>query len=58
MCKGGLGSVKSLLSPKVGSKLYDSACVPKLLYGLEVVNVHESNIEKLEIFHCNRAKVT
>ena len=51
-----IGSRMVLVTPIAASKLYWGACIPKLLYGLEVVNVCENSMLELETFHCDAAK--
>ena len=52
-----LGTLSYPLSPNIASKLYLSACIPKLLYGVEIINVDDQSLEKLESFHANSAKL-
>ena len=52
-----MGSKSCPLAPKVASKLYNSACIPKLLYGLEIAEVDDSVMDKLESFHSHNAKM-
>ena len=51
-----LGSRDCPLSPTVASKLYTSACLPKLLYGYEVMNLDDSSVQALESFQVSAAK--
>ena len=44
------------VTPITASKLYWGACIPKLLYALEVVNVCEHSMLELETFHCDAAR--
>ena len=52
----GFGSAKLLLPPTISSKLYWSMCVTKLMHGLEIADLSESNINKLDTFHGSVAK--
>ena len=51
-----IGSRNVPVTPVVASKLYNDVCIPKLLYGCEVMNVGESCLDKLEDFHLHAAK--
>jgi len=52
----GLGSRKVPITPVTSTKLYNSVCLPKLCYGMEIMNLNEKCIESVERFHCNMAK--
>ena len=51
-----LGSNVVPISPVTGSKLYWAVCVPKLCYGLEVMQVCNETMINIEKFHCGAAK--
>ena len=52
-----LGSRTCPLSPKIASKLYNSSCIPKLLYGAELLELEEESMAQLEQFHAGSAKL-
>lgn len=52
----GLGSKKVPITPITSTKLYSSVCLPKLCYGMEIMNLNEKCIESVESFHSNMAK--
>ena len=52
-----LGSVACPLSPKVADVLYNSACLPKLLYGTDVMVIEDDIMDKFESFHASNAKL-
>ena len=51
-----LGSYCVPVTPISSSKLYWQICVPKLTYGMEVMNVSDKSLESLEHFHINMSK--
>ena len=51
-----IGSKRVPVTPVISSKLYNSVCIPKLLYGVEVMNVSEGSLDKVTTFHCHAAK--
>jgi len=61
-CKAILYSIKAIgsqrvpVTPVTSSKLYNDVCVPKLLYGCEIMNIGSNCQDKLEEFHCHAAK--
>ncbi len=52
-----IGSKSVPVTPVVSSKLYKSVCIPKLLYGCEVLNLSPQTIDDLENFHVKAAKI-
>ena len=44
------------MTPITNKKVYWSICVPKLFYGLEVVNLDVKQFALLELFHSSMAK--
>ena len=51
-----IGSKRTPVTPVVSSKLYSSVCVPKLLYGCEIMKISQGSLTKLEDFHIQAAK--
>ena len=51
-----LGSYRTPVTPVTSSKLYWQVCIPKLCYGVEVMNISENSKESLENFHNTMAK--
>ena len=51
-----LGSYRVPVSPVTSSKLYWQVCMPKLCYGLEVMNVSDKGMDVLEKFHNSMSK--
>ena len=51
-----LGSITVPMTPTISTKLYNSVCISKLLYGCEVMNISENSLDKLEHFHVNSSK--
>ena len=51
-----IGSYTVPLNPIVATKIYWEACIPKLLYGLEITDIDENTMIDLEIFHFEAAK--
>ena len=45
------------MSPIVATKLYNSLCLTKLCYGMELLDLDHDCINSLESFHCNSAKL-
>ena len=52
-----IGSKTVPVTPKVLSKLYYSACIPKLCYGTEVMEIDDTSLSSMEKFHCKSAKI-
>ena len=52
----GLGNTRLPVTPVILSKLYWTVCVPKMMYGLEVSQVKDSDMNKLEQAHGRMAK--
>ena len=52
-----LGSKKCPLSPSVASRLYRSACLPKLLYGCDIMDADENIVKTMDTFHSNASKI-
>ncbi len=46
-----LGTWHNPLPPSTGAKLYEAACLPKLMYGLEACDVGQSTLAELESTH-------
>ena len=44
------------VNPIVATKIYWEACIPKLLYGLEITDIDENTMIDLDIFHFKVAK--
>ena len=57
MAARGLGSVQVPTPPSVLSHLYWSVAVPKMTYGLDITPTDESQIEVLEKYHRQNAKI-
>ncbi len=51
-----IGSKHVPVSAVTASKLYWSVCIPKLTYGIEVMNVSSTCVDALESFHQKSAK--
>ncbi|MCP3956018.1 MAG: hypothetical protein GY697_27965, partial [Desulfobacterales bacterium] len=51
-----LGSSTVPITPPVSTKLYNSVCIPKMLYGCEIMDISQKSLDKLEHFHVNSAK--
>ena len=51
-----IGSKHVPLSPVTATKLYWSVCIPKLVYGFEVMDVKGPALDTIESFHCKAAK--
>jgi hypothetical protein len=51
-----IGTKCAPITPKAGSHIYWSACVPKLTYGLEIMNISRNAIAMLDTFHADIAK--
>lgn len=52
----GLGNWRVPVTPVTCNKLYQSLCVPKLFYGLELLSLNEVSISKLSAFHIEMSK--
>ena len=52
------GSKQVPISPVTASKLYWNVCIPKLTYGIEVMDIKRSSVELVEGFHNQAAKIT
>ena len=52
----GIGSKRVPVPPLVLSRIYWTVAIPKLLYGLDVTPLHESDIESLEKAHRTNAR--
>lgn len=52
-----LGTIGCPLPPLIASRLYNGACIPKLLYGVETMHMEDQTIDKLESFHAGSAKM-
>ena len=52
----GLGNKRLPVTPVVASKIYWSVCVPKIMHGLEICKVKDSDLGKLEQSHGKIAK--
>ena len=46
-----LGNYRNPLPPLIGKKIYDSMCIPKLMYGLEACTLSAECLLMLEISH-------
>ena len=53
----GLGSYSVPVTPVTSSKLYWNVCIPKLCYGLEIINTDDKSMTCLEKFHFSMAKL-
>ena len=53
----GIGSINAPVMPQSGSKLYWSTCIPKLLYGMEIMPVPDPAVQAMESYHADAAKV-
>jgi hypothetical protein len=53
----GIGSHRVPMTPVTSSKLYKDICIPKLTYGLEVVEMNEVQENNLENFNTEMAKL-
>ena len=51
-----LGSYRVPVTPVTSSKLYWQVCIPKLCYGVEVMELSDQNIDALEKFHSTTSK--
>ena len=51
-----IGSRKAPVTPKSASHVYETVCLPKLLYGLEVTDIPDTSVIELESFHASVAK--
>jgi hypothetical protein len=51
-----IGTRSAPITPKAASHIYWSSCVPKLTYGLEVMDLSRNAIARLEILHADIAK--
>ena len=51
-----IGSRRVPVTPVTASQLYNSICIPKLLYGCEIMKLDENCCDKLEEFHSHAAK--
>lgn len=58
ICHGikGIGSKLVPVSPMTATKLYNTVCLTKLCYGMEIMNVDDETINMLESFHCTSSK--
>ena len=45
------------LTPSIGNKLYKSAIIPKLTYGIEAMSISEESLLQLEAFNSDSAKI-
>jgi len=52
----GIGSKSCPVIPTIGSKLYWSISIPRMTYGLEIVDLDRTSIAKLESTHSDIAK--
>ena len=52
-----LGSYSTPVSPIVASKLYKSVCIPKLCYGVEVMDIETDTLSCMEQFHSSSSKI-
>ena len=52
-----IGSKVVPVTPSVLSKLYHSACIPKLCYGVEIMDIDHKSAENMETFHAKNAKM-
>ena len=52
-----LGSKCVPVTPVVTSRLYKSACIPKLCYAVEVMDIDSKSLEAMETFHTGNAKM-
>ena len=53
----GIGSINAPLTPKAADKLYWTVCVPKLLYGLHLMDIKHDSYNQLESYHAETAKM-
>ena len=53
----GIGSCRAPMTPCSGSKLYWTNCIPKLMYGAEVMNIPKQAMSVMESFHGEAAKM-
>ena len=53
-----IGSRSCPMSPVAMSKLYWTVCIPRMTYGLEVLPLHNSSVENMELAHGSMAKMT
>ena len=53
----GIGSHRVPMTPKTSDKLYKAICIPKLTYGLEVVDINDVQATNLEAFNHDMAKM-
>ena len=52
-----IGSLRVPVNPAIATKLYYSACISKLCYGLELINLDDNMYDQLECFHARNAKI-
>ena len=53
----GIGSYHVPTSPTTLSKVYNSVCLVKMLYGIEIIPINQSSINELEQAHLKQAKI-
>ncbi len=51
-----LGCTSVPITPTVSTKIYNSVCMSKLLYGYEIINISHNSLDKLENVHVNSLK--
>ena len=52
-----LGSYVTPLSPIIASRLYNNICIPKLCYGVEIMDVETDTLSCMEQFHSSSSKM-
>ena len=52
-----IGSSMVPVSPVILGKLYESACLPKLLYAVEIMDIGKKTMQCMEAFHRKNAKL-
>ena len=57
LCARGLGSAAVPVTPCVLSKIYNSVCIPRMLYGYEATYISEHEINELEQAHRYHARL-
>ena len=53
----GVGSYHVPASPTVMSKVYNSVCLTRMLYGIELIPLNQSSLNELEHAHIKQAKI-
>ena len=61
-CKSVMYGIKAIgskivpITPTIGAKLYMDVCLPKLLYGCEIMTLYDKSITRIDKFHVHAAK--